>query len=117
MIDKARRKELIESYKQARPGAGVYRIVNNKTGKALLSATANLANIRSKLDFAAQTRTYGVLDRRLRADIEQFGLDAFALEVIETLPITPEMSPAAIRDDLAALEALHRERFDPATLY
>ena len=117
MADKAQRKALTEQYKQTRPAAGVYRIVNTKTGKALLGATSNLANIQNKLDFAASTRMYGVLDRRLRADIEQFGIDAFALEVVETLPVTPEMTTATVREELETLAALHRERFDPATLY
>ena len=117
MADKAQRKTLIEHYKQTPPAAGVYRIVNTRTGKALLGATTNLANIRNKLDFATSTRTYGVLDRRLRADIEQFGIEAFDLEIVETLTVTPEMTAAKVREELETLEALHRERCDPTALY
>jgi hypothetical protein len=117
MTDKAHRKALTEQYKQARAAAGVYRIVNTRTGKALLGSTTNLVNIQNKLDFAASTRTYGVLDRRLRADLEQFGAEVFELEIVETLAVTPEMTSAKVRQELETLEALHRERFDPATLY
>jgi hypothetical protein len=39
------------------------------------------------------------------------------LEVLEVLETKPEMTPAEIRDDLATLEALWREKLDPALLY
>jgi hypothetical protein len=58
-----------------------------------------------------------VLDHRLVADARQVGLDAFELEILEVVEVRPEMTPAEIRADLATLEALWRERLDPAHLY
>jgi hypothetical protein len=117
MDEKARRRELLAQYKQTHPEAGVYRIVNIRNNKALLGSTPNLASIRNKLAFAQSTNTPGALDHRLSKDIRQFGLDAFALEVLDVLETTPEMTAAAIRQELATLEALWREKLDPAQLY
>src|SRR5215212_3491725 len=117
MVDKERRKELLAQHKQAPPEAGVYRIVNRHNGKALLGSTLNLGSMRGKLEFGRATNSPGVLDHRLVADARQVGLDAFELEILEVLEVRPEMTPAEIRADLATLEALWRERLDPAHLY
>jgi hypothetical protein len=117
MADQSRRKELRAQYDQAMPEAGVYRIVNTRTGKALLGSATNLASIRHKVQFAQSTRSAGVLDQRLSKDIRQYGLDAFALEIVERLEASPAMTPAEIAADLAALEALWREKSDPEQLY
>lgn len=117
MSEQARRKQLRAQYKLSRPEAGVYRIVNGANGKALLGATPNLPSIRGKLEFAQATNTPGVLDGRLNKDIRRYGLQAFSLEVLEVLEIKPEMTPAELLQDLAALDELWRERQDPALLY
>ncbi|HVB63903.1 MAG TPA: GIY-YIG nuclease family protein [Nitrolancea sp.] len=117
MTDHARRKELSAQYKQAHPEAGVYILRNNRNGKVLLGSTLNLASMRSKLEFARSTNSLGALDHRLRNDLLQFGVDAFSLEVLEALQPAPEMTPADIRQELATLEQLHRESFEPKQLY
>lgn len=117
MPDKVRRKQLVERFKQAPSDAGVYRIVNVRTGRALLGSSPNLASVLNKLEFARTTGSTGALDHRLRADYRQYGAEAFTLEVLDRLDVKAEMTEAEIRDDLSALEGLWRERFDPATLY
>ena len=117
MSEQARRKDLVAQYKQTQPEAGVYRIVNSRNNKTLLGSTPNLASIRNRLEFAKSTNSPGSLDHRLRKDIREFGVDAFSLEVLEVLETKPKMTPAEIRDDLATLEALWREKLNPALLY
>lgn len=117
MAEQSRRKELRAQYDQTPPEAGVYRIVNTHTDKSLLGSATNLASIRHKVQFAQSTQSAGVLDQRLSKDIRQFGLDAFTLEILEQLEITPTMTPAEIAADLATLEALWREKTDPELLY
>ena len=111
------RKALRAQYKQTHPEAGIYRIVNGETGKALLGSTANLPALRNKLAFARSTGVPGALDGRLQKDIRAFGFDAFSLEVLEVLETTPEMTAAEIAADLATLEGLWRERFVASELY
>jgi hypothetical protein len=117
MNDKARRKQLTADYKRNHPEAGVYRIVNGTTGRALLGSSLNLPSMRSKFEFSRSTRSYGALDHRLASDIRQHGIDAFSLEILEVLDTRPEMNDAEIRDDLATLEALWREKLGAALLY
>lgn len=116
-MDKQSRRERVAQYKQTHPEAGVYRIVNRKTEKSLLGSSPKLASIRNKLAFAQSTNTPSVLDHRLAKDARQFGLDAFSLEILEVLETRPEMTHEQILEDLAVLEALWRERFEPEQLY
>jgi hypothetical protein len=116
-MDKTRRKELRAQAKETRPLAGVYRMVNTRTGKALLATTTNLPNVQSKLEFSQSTKTANVLDLRLHADIRLYGIESFTLEVLETLEVIPEMTPDQIKDDLKTLEELWREKFGEADLY
>lgn len=117
MTDKARRKELTEQYRQTIPEAGVYVIRNAGSGKALLGSTVNLASLRNRVDFAQTTNLPGALDGRMAPDIAKFGLDALSVEVLETLEVTPEKTDRQVRDDLATLESLWREKLGPSTLY
>ena len=95
----------------------MYRIINKRTGRALLGSTANLAGTRNRFEFARSTRSAATLDHRLRADIESLGWDSFSLEVVDTIEVTPGMTREEVGSDLATLEALWRERTDPSLLY
>jgi hypothetical protein len=117
MTDKARRKELTERYRQTVPEAGVYVIRNAGNGKALLGSTINLGSLRNKLEFARTTNMPSVLDGRMAQDVTQFGIDALSLEILEVVEVTPEMTDGQVRDDLATLESLWREKLGPSTLY
>lgn len=117
MTDRARRKALRHHYEETRPEAGVYRIVNQETGKSLLGSSTNLPAERNKLAFARKTNSTGALDYRLHKDFRQLGPDAFSFEFLETLEITSEMTPRQVADDLATLEELWREKFERGQLY
>jgi hypothetical protein len=117
MTDKARRKELTEQYRQTIPEAGVYLIRNAGNGKALLGSTVDLGSLRNKLEFARTTNMPSVLDGRMARDIAQFGIDALSLDVLEVVDVTPEMTDGQVRDDLATLVSLWREKLGSSTLY
>jgi hypothetical protein len=95
----------------------VYRIVNRRTGKALLGSTANLAGINNRFEFARSSNSPATLDHRLREDIASLGWENFSLEVVDTIEVTPTMTRAEIASDLATLEALWREKSEPSLLY
>ena len=116
--DQERRKALKQQAREsAAPQAGVYAIRNSVTGKRLITSNRNLKNIAGRIDFAKSTNATTFFDRRLKDDIAQYGAQAFVFEPLETLSIKPEMTPAQIDADLKELEALVRQRFDPAELY
>jgi hypothetical protein len=117
MTDNARRRALREEYKQTHPEAGVYAIRNTANNRVLIGSSPNLPSVRNKLQFAQSTNMPGALDHRLSKDIREYGLAAFSLEILEVLETRPEMSREQILEDLATLEALWREKTDPALLY
>jgi hypothetical protein len=117
MTNADRRKVLRERYEQSGPEAGVYRIVNRRTGRVLIGSSMNLASVASKLSFARAVGGTGGLDHRLHKDIAEFGIEAFELEVLDVVKRTPEMTPDELRRELAALEALWREEATGAALY
>ena len=106
-----------DQYRETRPEAGVYRIVNRRNNRVLLGSTPNLATVRNKLQFAKSTNTPSALDHRLLEDARRFGVDALSFGVLAVLETTPEMTAAQIRADLAALEQLWREQLDPRLRY
>lgn len=115
MPDQDRRKELVQEYRQARQEAGVYRLVNTASGRVLVGSALNLASVSNKLQFARTSNT--VIDYRLKDDIAQYGAGVFEMEVLETVRPSSEQPDAQVRDDLKVLEALWRDRQDPALLY
>ena len=115
--DRVRRKALLEQYQQSLADAGVYRILNLKSGRFLLGSSSNLAGFRNRFEFARSNQSAAALDAKLREDIDKYGFDDFSCEVLDTLEVTAEMGPEQIAADAAALAALGRERFDPALLY
>lgn len=117
MDRKSRRKELVSEFKQHRPDAGVYRVVNRENGKMLLASSPNLPSVQSKMEFARTTNGATIFGYKIAPDVRQFGIAAFALEILEVLETTPEMTPAEIQSDLATLESLWREKYDPSRLY
>ena len=117
MPDRSRRKELSTEYKQTRREAGVYRIVNKETGKALLGSSLNLDSERSKMEFARTTGSSGVLGYQIKRDIERLGIENFDLEILEVLETKPEMTDSQVRADLITLEQLWRERYEAHELY
>lgn len=116
--DQERRKALKQQAREsAAPQAGVYAIRNTVSGKRLIASNRNLKNITGRIDFAKSTNATSFFDHRLKQDVQQYGVQAFAFEPLETLSIKPEMTAAQIDADLKELESLVRQRFDPAGLY
>lgn len=116
MTTSEQRKALKDQYKESPRQAGVYRLLNTVNGKSLIGSAVNLSSVQSKIDFMRNTKVTGMLDRRIDKDLSEFGIEAFSYEVLEALDPTPDMTAAEIKADLATLEALWRERFEPATL-
>jgi hypothetical protein len=117
MDQRSRRRQLVSEYKQNRPEAGVYRVVNSQNGKMLLASSPNLSSVQSKMEFARSTNTATIFGYKMAPDVRQYGIEAFSLEILEVLGMRPEMTQAEILADLATLEELWREKLDPSLLY
>lgn len=110
MSDKANRKALIAQYKQTRPDAGVYRIVNRATGNFYLSSDTDINSVAGKMDFARITKTYSAVPGNLLQDIIRDGFENFELEILETFKVKLETTPAELKEELTLLEEIWREK-------
>ena len=117
MTERARRRELTQAYVRTGTAAGVYRIRNRVSGRALIGSTSNLAGVRSRLAFAVSTTSAAALEPRLRPDVERDGFDALEFEVLDVLPAKEGATPADVEADLRVLEEMRRAEADPGSLY
>lgn len=80
-MDKTRRKELLEEYKQMKTYMGVVQIKNNVNGKIFIAAFSNLKNkwltLRGQLDMGRHANA------QLQKDWKELGEKAFSYEVLE----------------------------------
>ena len=117
MTSADRRRELRVQYEQRPREAGVYALRNTTTGRILVASSPDLGSVRNKLEFARATNSPSALDGRLTAEVRQFGIDAFVLEVLDLLRVTPEMTQADVQADLQALKELWREKLADTPQY
>lgn len=80
-MDKNRRKELQEEYKQIKTYMGVIQITNKGSGKVFLASYPNLKNkwltLKAQLDMGMHPNS------QLQSDWKELGSDAFSYEVLE----------------------------------
>ena len=80
-MDKYKRKELMEAYKQIKVYMGVYQIKNNENSKVLIGTSCNLKNRWLTLRMQLESNRHP--NARLQKDWNDFGPDSFSYEVIE----------------------------------
>ncbi|MEI7025085.1 GIY-YIG nuclease family protein [Paenibacillus sp. y28] len=80
-MDKNKRKELLEEYKQIKTYMGIIQITNKTNGKIYIDSYPNLKNkwlaIQSQLDIGR------FVNARLQKDWKELGSEAFSYEVLE----------------------------------
>jgi hypothetical protein len=81
IMDKDKRKELMEAYKQIKVYMGVYQIKNNENSKVLIGTSCNLKNRWLTLRMQLESNRHP--NARLQKDWNDFGPDSFSYEVIE----------------------------------
>lgn len=103
--DAARKKRLLEEYKNCRPEMGVVSLTCRETGEAFLGASKN-----TQADFNSvcfKLSAGGFPNRRLQELWNQYGPQGFDLEVLETLK-----PKDTIEDEGPRLEALRQKYLD-----
>ena len=87
---------------------GAYQIRNTVNGKVFVGVSVDLPSILNRNQ--SQLRMGGHPNRELQKDWAEFGSEAFAFEVLDT--ITPPEGRDA-KDDLRALEELWLDKLSP----
>ena len=101
-----RKKELKQQYKEEKTEAGIFQIKNTKNQKVFIKATPNLRTMNSQ---RFQLDLKGHPNKALQQEWNQYGEEAFVLEVLETLP----EDTTDVRYALKKLEAKWLEQLQP----
>jgi hypothetical protein len=80
-MDKKKRKELLEQYKEIKTYMGVIKITNNVNGKIYVTAYRNLKN--QWLSVQGQLDMGRFANLQLQKDWNEFGSEAFTYDVLE----------------------------------
>lgn len=110
-----RRKALTNEYKERKLQGGIYTITNTINGKYLIGHAANLKSVQNRFQFASTTGS--TVHHKLQKDWEEFGAQAFTLEIRETLEQGAGQSQAEFMGDLQTLEQLWRANLDTSKEY
>lgn len=107
-MDKQRRKELLEEYKQIKIYMGVIKIKNTVSGKIFISTCSNLKNrwltLRGQLDMGRFANS------ELQKDWNELGADVFTYEVIEEKEVKEDTDK---RWELKQMESKWLEKLQP----
>lgn len=99
------KKELKEMYKEIKIEAGVFIMTNQQNGKVFVGSFNNLKRLNG-FQFSLKTNTH--TNKKLQADYNTFGKDAFDIEVVEYLKKKEE----GYFDDKKELEKLEQKWLD-----
>lgn len=104
------RKEMKRQFLETPKEAGVFQIKNTVEGKVLLGSSLNLHGPFNKHRFMLSHRMHD--NRRLQADWDRLGPDAFAFDVLEV--VEPRDDPGfSLADELTLLEQIWLEKLQP----
>jgi hypothetical protein len=117
MNDKNRRKELTAQYKEKAPEAGIYRIVNQETGKYYLWSSSDIPGVFNRFEFGRKTGTYGTLPLVMNKDLTALGYDKFSIEVLEMLKVKPDMTVQETKKELKVLMEMWRQEHGDGNEY
>jgi hypothetical protein len=108
MLDRARKKELQEQYKQMKPDMGIFAIRNKENGKCWLATSQNLKGAINRSLFALNFGNFPVRD--LQRDWKALGKSRFSVDVLETLKYDEDETKMDYSEELAILRMIWEER-------
>jgi hypothetical protein len=111
---RARRASLRRAYEERSKQAGVFRVVNTANGRIMLGSALDLHAPLNRVKFELDQAV--CWNAGLKRDLETFGRDSFAIEVVETVEPRddPDFDPAK---ELEVLELKHLSSLDWTTAY
>lgn len=111
-MDRARRKELTQSYKLALPPMGVFAIRNLVTGKMLIDQSTHLTGALNR--HRTELKLGSHRNKALMADWRAHGEAGFAFEVLEQVDERPEPD-FDYKAEIARLLAIWQARVPPGS--
>ncbi|WP_027400199.1 GIY-YIG nuclease family protein [Anaerovorax odorimutans] len=114
-MDKETKKEIVSEYKQKKTTGGVYKITNTINGRYFIKAEIDLQSLQNRFEF--NKKIGSCFNPKMKADFEEYGVDAFELEFLEELEKKNEESPKNFRDKLKKLEENWIEKLGLEKMY
>ena len=107
-MDKRRKKELREQYKQMKPQMGVLIIRSTVTPKCYIQATQDLRGVMNGARVRLEAGIHP--NKELQKEWNEFGSESFVIEVLESLEYEKDESKTDYSDDVALLQMMWEER-------
>ena len=107
-MDKARRKELKEQYKEMKPDMGVFMISSKTTKKCYVQKAKDLKGVINSNRARLQGGLHPNLE--LRQEWKELGSDNFTIEILEYLDYEEDKEPEDYSDELALLQMEWEEK-------
>jgi hypothetical protein len=115
MMEKEKKREIINEYKQRKTTGGVYKVTNTANGRYMIKAEVDLQSFQNRFNF--NQRMKGCLHPKMQKDHKEYGSEVFELEILEEVEKKEEESTMGFRDRLKRLEESWAERFDREKAY
>lgn len=107
-MDKNRKKELINQYKQMKPPMGIFMIRCKVNNKCYIQATQDLRGVINGAEVRLESGMHP--NRELQKEWNEFGSGNFTIEILENLEYDKDESKTDYKDDLSLLQMIWEEK-------
>lgn len=107
-MDKTRKKELTEQYKQMKKPMGVFIIRCNKNNKCYIQATADLKGVMNGAFVRLQGKFHPY--KELQKEWNEYGADNFTMEILEQLKYDDDEAKTDYSEELELLRMIWEEK-------
>jgi hypothetical protein len=108
MLDRNRKKELQEQYKQMKSDMCIFAIRNKENGKCWLATSQNLKGAINSALFKLNFGNFPVRD--LQREWKALGANRFSVDILETLKYGKDETKTDYSEELAILRMIWEER-------
>lgn len=109
-MDKARKRQLKEQYKQMKPDMGVFVLRNTKNNKCFLEASTDMKSMDNRIRFQLKIGMFP--NKPLQQDWKAQNGQEFIFEVIDKLAYSKDESKTDYKDDIKTLKAIWMEKLE-----